>query len=314
MNEKVLTVTLNPCIDKTSVIDTFSYGGLNRVISSRIDVGGKGINVSRALSNFGVPSVSSGISGEGRYDFMLNSLENEGVKCSFTLTKGEIRTNLKLYDQNSKITTEISEKGLNVSENVLSDFVESFEELLIDKEYLVLAGSTAPGISEEIYAELISFAKKKGVKVFLDADGNRLKNGLKEIPFAVKPNRFELEQYVGRKLENTDEIVSAMKELLNSGIELVIVSLGADGAVFMNKTGVYKTTPFEIDCKSTVGAGDTMVAATVFSCINGFDLKKTAMFATAAGTLTSALEGTQMCKLQDVENRYGDVQIEELVF
>lgn len=306
---KVLTVTFNPCIDKTITVSGFNYGGLNRVEEMREDMGGKGINVAKVLKSFDIECMAYTFVAGANGERFADALKKDGIDVVSTEVAGEIRTNQKLVNLSDKVTTEINEKGFCVSSDDCKKAFEIIKSHLDADTILVLAGSIPSGMDDGVYAELTHFANSVGAKVILDADTAKLKLGIEAKPYAIKPNLYEFELLTGKKLDTTDKIVSEAQNLIQKGIELVVVSMGADGAVFVNKYNAYKATPFAIDCQSTVGAGDSMVAALSYSLHKGFDLKETAKLCVAAGSITSSKAGTQVCTKEEVTKRKDDVKI-----
>jgi len=312
MNKMILTVTLNPCIDKTIIIDEFKYGGLNRINSVRVDVGGKGINVSKVLKNFGADVFACGITAGETGKKVVEFLDSEGIPNLFVHTRGEVRTNYKIVDNKTKITTELNEPGFYVQQDVVDACITNIEKMLPSTETMVLSGSIPVGVSKDIYKRLINIAKEYPVKVILDADGEMLRCGVEAVPYAIKPNLFEFEQLVGRKLDSHEKIISAAKHYINMGIQQVIISMGAKGAIFVTGQLAYLATPFEIECKSTVAAGDSMVAALAYGLVQGYDLKTIARLAVSAGTITTTKEGSDVCSLEEVRKNMPFVILEEL--
>ncbi len=298
---KILTVTLNPCIDKTITVDGFVYGGLNRVQSIRTDAGGKGINASKVLKNFDADALCYTLDAG---DAIKGCLEKEGIVSKLGKASGEIRTNLKIVDLSKNITTEINEKGFTLSEDVCKNIISEIVSCLTEIDILVLGGSLPMGMSEDVYAKLIKTAKEKGVKVILDADGDRLRHGIEEIPYAIKPNLSEFEELCGEKLDSVEKIVSNARKWIEKGVGLVVVSMGGDGAVFVSKDEAYKTLPLEIESKSTVGAGDSMVATLAYGLQMGYNLEKISKLCTCAGSVTCSKEGTQVCTFDEVMQNF----------
>jgi 1-phosphofructokinase len=308
MQTAVVTVTLNPALDKTVTIPSFEIGGLNRVQDVRVDAGGKGINVAKVLNQFGVNVTATGFVAGMQGDYLLGQLEQAGIRAAFTNVEGETRTNLKIYDEAAKITTEVNESGFRISAEVLDRFRQQFDALLDQAGLLVLGGSIPPGVPEEIYAELIRAAHAKGVRTILDAEGEAFKKGLAARPYAVKPNVYELELLVGRKLETDQEIVAAGQEWIAQGISLITISMGGDGAIVLTPDEAYRVRPFPITPQSTVGAGDSMVAAICYCLLNGMNVQETLEWAATAGTVTASKRGTQVCTLAEVREHVGHVQ------
>ncbi len=305
----ILTVTFNPCIDKTITIDGFDYGGLNRAHSVREDVGGKGINVAKVLSSFGAPCTAYTMVAGQNGEKLMNFLKKEGIDALYTEVQGEIRTNHKVVNTKDKITTEINEKGFTVTVANCEKAIETIEKALCSRDILVLAGSIPGGMDDRIYSDLTKLANSCGVKVILDADTDKLKYGIDAKPYAIKPNLYEFELLTGKKLDTVDMVVAEAKNLIQKGIELVVVSMGADGAVFADRTGAYKAEPFAIECKSTVGAGDSMVGAMAYSIHNGLSIQEMAKLSISAGSITSSKEGTDVCTADEVMARKDDVKI-----
>ncbi len=312
--KKVITVTLNPCVDKTFNLEKFTKGKVNRASDWRIDAGGKGINVSRALTNFKVSNISLGIIGGSTGERLKRLLLAEGIESDFLEVLGDTRTNYKIFDKDTKDTTDINEAGIPMNSMMLEKFLGKYREHLKNAEYVVLAGSLPPDTDKGIYKLLIEEADKAGVRAILDAEGEALKEGITAMPYAIKPNIHEFEELLGRKLNTQNDILEGMREVNKGGIELVVVSMGGDGAIFMKDDVFFKTQPLLMDKKSTVGCGDAVVSGMVYSLVNGFDLKKTAMVASAAGSITASKDGTNMCTKEEVMAAYSNVLTERIEF
>jgi 1-phosphofructokinase len=298
--KKAITVTMNPSIDKTITIDKLIPYGLNRVKSSRLDPGGKGINVAKVLESFKVDTLISGLIAGEQGKTLKGFLQQSGMNFSFLEIAGDTRTNIKLVDVSENKTTEINENGFSVSPQSLEQYKEMFRAQLEDVSLAVLAGSLPPGIPADFYAECIEIAKSNGVLTILDADGEPLKAGIKAVPYAVKPNIHELEAITGRRFQSKNEVLAAAKELLAAGIEIVIVSMGADGAIVADKNEAFAVESWDADIKSTVGAGDSMVGSLAYAILSGKSLYDIAKITTAAGTVTASKEGTQICTMSEV--------------
>ncbi|MBP2649256.1 MAG: fructose-phosphate kinase [Firmicutes bacterium] len=310
MGQYVVTVTLNPALDKTVVIDKFEVGGLNRVKNMRIDPGGKGINVARVLTGLGVAVQATGIIAGSQGQLLKQYLAAEKISESFVTIPGQTRTNLKVVDANSKVTTEINEAGFLVGKVELEKFKEHLEQLLDNVCYLVLSGSLPPQAENSIYSELIGIAKGKGVHTVLDADDAALRLGITARPLAIKPNIHELEKLVGRSLTDDNAVLCAVREIIDQGVEIVIVSMGAEGALVVNKDEAYRVRVSSMIAESTVGAGDSMVAVLVYALLNKFSLSETARWVTAAGSATAAKPGTEVCNLSEIKQFLANVQVQ----
>ncbi|MBP2645717.1 MAG: 1-phosphofructokinase [Firmicutes bacterium] len=301
MKKYVVTVTLNPALDKTVVVSKFEVGGLNRVQSMRTDPGGKGINVARVLTGFGVAVNATGLIAGTQGQLVKRYLEEEKISESFVTIPGQTRTNLKVVDASTKVTTEINEAGFSVGQEEINNFKQQLTRLLEDASFLVLSGSLPPQVDSRIYGKLIEIARAKGVKTVLDADDSALDLGIAARPVAIKPNIYELEKLVGRSLTEDAAVITASREIIGRGVEIVIVSMGAQGSLVVGKDEAYRATVEPMIPKSTVGAGDSMVGVLVYSLLEGFPLSKIAQWVTAAGSVTASKPGTEVCKLPEVE-------------
>jgi len=313
MNKKVITVTMNPSIDKTVVLDKLVPNGLNRAKSTRLDPGGKGINVGRVLQSFGVDVTITGLIAGSQGESLLAHLNANGLNCDFLKIEGETRTNLKIIDGSVNKVTEINEQGFYVQPEQISIFLEKLESLSDQAEIVILSGSLPPGVPVDFYANCTKIAKKKGAKVLLDSDGATLAEGLKALPYAVKPNLRELGAVFHEEFSNNRQVAEAAKKLVDQGIEIVIASMGPDGAVFANRDEIYKADSWNIPVKSTVGAGDAMVATLAYSILKQDSLHEIARLTTAASTITVSKDGTQFCSFEEVLESAGKVNIRSLL-
>ncbi|WP_141336136.1 1-phosphofructokinase [Paenibacillus sp. tmac-D7] len=310
--QQVVTVTLNPSMDKTVLLPSLQVGGLNRAEEIRLDPGGKGINVARILQSFQVRVTAVGFLAGTLGSRIRRELEGIGIRTEFVEVAGETRTNMKLVDTWKRVTTEINEPGFDIAPEALKALNQNLEALLAETEVMVLGGSLPKGVDTQIYYDYIRMAHRFGVKTILDADGEALAAGIEAIPYAVKPNQFELEQLVGAKLETDRDIVEAGRSLLNRGIRVVLVSMGAQGAIVMNETETYRVRPFPIEALSTVGAGDSMVAVMAHALLVDRPLPELARWSAAAGTLTASKPGTQVSTFEEIERHVNQVQLQAL--
>lgn len=296
----IKTVTMNPAVDKTVEIDNFRLGAVNRISSIRLDAGGKGINVSKTIKALGGSSLATGILAGRNGDYIKGYLDHLDIDNDFLFIKGETRTNIKVVDKFNNTNTDINEPGSDVSAEELSLMEKKIFSGMDKGSMLVLSGSIPANVPKGIYKEWTERAKKSGIKVLLDSDGELLREGIKAGPYLVKPNISELERLFGRKLGSIDQVVKAAKSLIEAGIEIVAVSLGAEGAVFVNKDKVMHADGLKVQVRSTVGAGDAMVASLALAITNGFSIEKAVTMSVAASAANVATHGTQPPELEDI--------------
>lgn len=298
----VITVTLNPALDRTLTLSDFTLGAVNRVETVREDIGGKGINVSKVLQEFGIDSTAMGFLGGRLEEVFREELKRRGIGDAFTPIAGSTRTNIKVVDDKNGVYTDINEPGAAVSEGELSAFLKRYGETLVTGDVVVLSGGLCPGVPRDIYRTLVEMARRKGAFAIVDAEGPALEEALKGIPFAVKPNDYELGLLEGSPLETEEAVVAAAKKLRGMGIEQVLVSLGARGSLLLTEAGILRGKGLKVPVKSTVGAGDSMVAALVQAKLTHLDPRATLALAQSSGAASVMLEGTKACTPEQVDD------------
>lgn len=297
----IVTVTMNPAIDKTVDIEGFVHGGLNRVKHIIMDAGGKGINVSKTIKALGGDSIATGFLGGNNGNAIVNMLASDEVNAEFVTVAGETRINTKIAEADGTVT-ELNEAGPQVSENELKNLEEQLMQYAKEGTWFVLSGSVPTGVSKTVYGDIIQKVHEKGAKVFLDADGELFTQSLAAKPDVIKPNRVELEKYIGADHSLTEEeLLKVGKNLLDMGIGTVIISLGHEGALFLTKEQSLKCPAISVEVHSTVGAGDALVAAFTYAMDKGEDFESCAKLgiATSAGAVST--EGTKPPTRQKVD-------------
>lgn len=307
----IITVTLNPAIDKTIYIEDFKKGEVNRLEYSVMDPGGKGINVSRVVKNLNCKTLALGFIGGKSGQFIEDSLKDNDINSDFTKVASETRTNLKIVDLKTGDTTDINEKGREVTEFELKEFLNTYEKVLNEGDIVVLSGSVPKGIGTDIYKTLSEIGCQKECKVVLDVSGEYLKEGIMANPYMIKPNIHELEEIVATKLETINEIVEVCNELIDSGIELICVSMGSKGAVLVGKDLVLQGEIPKVKVKSTVGAGDSLVAGFTVGLSKGLTIKEAFRLGIAASVIAVTKEGTRAATLEEVETVIDRIKILE---
>lgn len=305
----IYTVTLNPAIDKTVVIDEYKRGKVNRSIYSRKDIGGKGINVSKVLSGFGVESICTGILGEENAGFFLEYLEGLNIKTDFYIIPGENRTNIKIIEKAHGTITDINDKGFKVSDIELEKFLKYFFKLVGEGDLVVLSGSLPAGVGDYIYKTMIDQLRQKSVKVILDADGTSLLKGVEAIPYAIKPNIYELKRIVDVDEKDIESILAGGRYLIGRGIEKVLISLGDQGAIYITNENAYISEGIKVPIKSTVGAGDAMVAGMAYAIEEDYADYNLLRLAVACGTAKVMTEGTTIPDMEIIKAISKDIEI-----
>lgn len=287
----ITSISLNPSIDRTLTVDGFAAGGLNRVVAKNDVAAGKGINVALAVSALGLDSKCIGLmyrDSAALFEkrLMLNSTPYEFVWC-----EGSVRTNIKVFDRAAGVVTELNESGETIPDVAIAQMTELVARCAEDSDYLILSGSLPPGCPQDYYRTLINAVDGLGCRCVLDADGERLKYGLEARPFMIKPNRYELEMMIGRKLDSIHDIREAARRYIDLGVSVVAVSLGADGALIADADETLYAPRMNIEVKSTVGAGDSMVAGLVAGFMGDCSLEEAFRMGVACASARCMTEG-----------------------
>ena len=289
----ITTVSLNPCIDRLAEVQGFNFGGLNRVVGGRYDAGGKGLNVALVATRLGVDAECIGLMYRDSARVFENRLLANGTAYEFVWCEGRARTNVKLYDRVSGVMTEINEAGELVTEETLKKMIALVLAHAESSDYLVLSGSLPPGCPVDFYRTLISEVDGLGCRCVLDADGERLVQGLEARPFMIKPNRFELETMLGERLDSVNRVRDAALRLIDRGISVVAVSLGEQGALITDGSESFYAPKLEVEVKSTVGAGDAMVAGLTAGFLGENELEDAFRMGVACATAMCMTEGSK---------------------
>jgi len=312
-SNSVATITLNPAIDKSVAIPNFTEGEVNRVIWEQSDPGGKGVNVASFLADLGFCTSVTGFIGVDNASIFEKLFHQKNMADHFVRIPGRTRVNVKIIDEVKKAITDINYPGQSPTEQDLMDLKKKIHNLVFDHDWFVLSGSLPNGISTEFYGAVLKYLKNAGKYVVLDTSGDALRDAIVEGPYVIKPNIAELEELLGKNLTTEQEVLSAAKSLVSDGIEYVIVSMGKEGAMFVSGAETVVAVPPPIAVKSTVGAGDAMVAGFIAAKIKGFSLEDCARLstATAMGALTQL--GPKLAETKVLESYMQQINVRKIV-
>ncbi len=281
----IYTLTFNPAVDYYITVDDLKLGEVNRTKSEQIHFGGKGINVSLVLKEFGIQSVALGFVGGFTGDALENYLKQIGIDCDFVKIAGNTRINVKLND------TDINAAGPDISLQELQELYKKLEKLK-SGDFLVLSGSVPKSLPQNTYEAILEQLKDRNVNFVVDAEGDLLLDTLKYNPFLIKPNHHELGEIFGVEINDFDTALIYVKKLQDMGAKNVMVSLGEKGAVLIDGNGeTYMKKAPKGEIISAVGAGDSAVAAFLAEYLNGANYKNCLKLAVAAGSATAFSNG-----------------------
>ena len=309
--QRVVTVTINPTIDQTIAIPNFTAGAVNRVQSSQLDPGGKGINVASFLTDFGQPATVTGFLGADNDEIFRRFFARKGIDDRCVRVAGQTRICVKVVDEAQQQTTDINFPGQAPSQADVEHLFDILHELAASSEWFVLSGSVPGGMAPGIYREMV--AVLAGKKVALDTSGAGFRQAVTAGPWLVKPNVDELQEFAGEHLDTPAAIVRVARGLVQRyGIADVVVSMGKEGAIFVEGEETIWAVPPAVEVKSTVGAGDALVAGIVAGKIRGLALAECARLATAFATSAITRIGSGLPSVEAMQTRMAQVTIREV--
>lgn len=290
MVSKIATFTLNPAYDLVGFCPEIELGDVNLVKTTGLLAAGKGINVAKVLRDLGDELTVGGFLGDANRDGFSALFSQLGIVDKFLTVPGRTRINVKLTEQNSQVT-DLNFSGFSVTTDDWAKFVKDSLSWLKDFDMVVISGSLPEGIALDDFTNWIKQVKNICPKIIFDSSRNALVAGLKANPWLIKPNDKELEMLVGRALPSIADIKKAAMDLVNQGVENVIVSLGSKGALWVTKNEAWLAKPPKCEVVSTVGAGDSMVAGLVHGLQSNYSIKDTLVFASAVAALSVGQAG-----------------------
>ncbi len=305
------TITLNPTLDLTYMVEAFHTDDTVRAHTVYRAPGGKGINVSRLCNRIGHPTVALGFLAGGTGLEVARLLEDEGVNTWFTpLEQGETRTN-PIIQANSGEHLRVSGLGPVADARAVQSLRDGVFALR-PPDWLLVSGSRLKGTPQDFYTGIIEEANAQGIKTVVDADGAELEHGIASGAKLIKPNRHELERLLKRQLPTVLDVLSAAKEVLKQGVQIVAASMGGDGALLVSQEYAYHAKPPAIQAGSAVGAGDSFLAGLLAKLADGLEPKAALRFAIACGSATASVPGSQLGHLELIQSLEPRVELEEL--
>jgi len=280
----ITSVSLNPSIDRTLGVENFTTGGLNRVLSQTDVAAGKGVNVALAAAALGADSECIGFMYREGGALFEKRLHDGGVHSDFVWCEGAVRVNVKVFDRTRGEITELNSSGTPVTEELLAKMTRLVQHHARKSDFLILSGSLPPACPVDYYRTLAEAAEGENCRVLLDADGDRLRAGMKARPFLIKPNRYELELLTGKTLDSIDLLLEAAQDCIREGVGAVAVSMGGEGALITDGKSAFRTPGLKVEVKSTVAAGDSMIAGMAVGLSRGAALEDAFRLGVAAAT------------------------------
>ncbi|HVZ97871.1 MAG TPA: 1-phosphofructokinase family hexose kinase [Chitinophagaceae bacterium] len=300
----IVTITFNPCIDKSCYIDALVPDKKLRCTPFVNEAGGGGINVARAIKKLGSSALAVYLAGGYTGIVLRNSLQEEGVDAIAIDTGVDTRENIMVTDKSTHLQYRFITPGYAIQETHWRQCLQAVEELN-NMEYLVVSGSFQEGFPPDIFGRLSSIAKKKCAKLVIDIPAEAMQRYAVSDAYLLKPNLNELSMLAGKEELHGDEIADAAKVIISRNIcEVVLASMGAAGALLVTKDITEQFTAPPVKRKSTVGAGDSMLAGTVLYLHLKKSIREAVRFGIACGTAATMNEGTQLCNRTEAERLY----------
>ena len=279
----IYTVTFNPSIDYIMFADNFELNGLNRATETFKFAGGKGINVSRVLQTLNVPSTALGFAGGFPGQFIDDTLKKAGIQTDFIEIDEDTRINVKLKTGDE---TEINAPGPNISQTQFENLLRQLKQTS-KKDIVVVAGSIPKSVPKDAYEQIAKIIKQTGARLVVDAEKDLVESVLKHNPLFIKPNKHELEVMFDTSINSDEDVIHYAQEIMKQGASSVIVSLGGEGAIYVDHKHSLKASVPHGQVVNTVGSGDSTVAGMIAGLETGLTIENAFKQAVSAGTATA---------------------------
>lgn len=308
----IVTLTPNPVLDRTLTVPHIQLDEVLRATSTRLDWGGKGFNVSRALKALGTESVAMAFAGGGTGQMLEQGLDILGIETDFVSVSGETRTNVVVVDQATGRHIKVNEAGPTISPQEHDELLQRIYQRVQPGDLWVLAGSLPPGLPASFYAKVIELLQGRGARAFLDTSGGPLRLGGAARPVLIKPNVAEAQEITGQQIDSPHDAFRAAGHFLSQGIEIVALSMGAEGLVLATADEAVWVKPPAVQVSNPTGAGDSLLAGIVWALQQGLPLQDVARWGVAAGTASAMRDGVSVGSRAEVEAIYQQTLISVL--
>jgi 1-phosphofructokinase family hexose kinase len=304
----IVTLTINPAIDRTISVDRLAFEDRAYINSSRESAGGRGINASCVIHSFGGETLAVLISGGDSGKRLEEHLRDCGYRIAVVPVQNEIRTNLTITDKHG-LTVNLNETGPSLGKAEVARVERAVRETLDHASWLMMCGSIPPGVPPSFYGKLVSMARQKKVKTLLHTGGDALREGIAARPTVVAPNQQEAERLLGQTLLTRTHYLEAAERIRQLGPESVVLTLGSRGAVGAFADGLMEALPPRIDAVCPIGAGDALMAAYAWARERRTSAAEALRWGVAAGTASARLPGMSFASLEQTREIYRQVEV-----
>lgn len=303
----ILTVTLNPAVDKVYEVESFAVGDVFRPKDMWATAGGKGLNVSRVATILGEKVRATGFLGGSNGAFIRNEIKKQGIEDAFVEISGETRICIAINDPIANTSTEILEPGPVITAQEQEKFLKRFRQLVKEADIVTISGSLPKGVDIDFYGKLIDISREFGKRVLLDTSGESLLKSLEFTPFMIKPNETELEAIADKKISTEQDILETAIKIHQMGIQLVCVTLGGNGCIAVTEEGAFRLNAPSIETVSTVGSGDSFLAGCAVALVQNQPIETVLKTAMACGMANTQFARTGYVSRELVDKFYKTV-------
>jgi 1-phosphofructokinase family hexose kinase len=311
MSKTILTLTVNPAVDRIVTVDRLVFEDRAYILSTTETAGGRGINAARVLTTLGANVIAITPSGGDGGRKFEEQLRLDGFGKEIVKIRKNIRTNLTISDRQG-LSVKLNERGDALSQPELNRILKAVEKLLPEASWLMLCGSLPPGVDSHFFVKLIKLAAKHKVETLLDTDGDALLYGVEAEPTIVKPNQSEAERLLNRALITRSNSIEAVRHIKAMGAKHAVLSLGSRGVVAASEDEVLEVLPPRVEALSPIGAGDAAAAAIVWASDRGDSFREALRWGVSAGTASSMLPGTSLATLEQIQAIYPQTQVNRI--
>jgi 1-phosphofructokinase family hexose kinase len=308
----IYTLTLNPALDRELTVPELAFDQVLRASTLRVDFGGKGFNVSRALAALGEESVAVGFVGGLTGQRIASGLAELGIQTDFIPISGETRTNVSIVSQSQAHHLKVNEAGPTITPAEQEALLQKIRGLAKAGDWWVLSGSLPPGVAATVYAEIIGIVQSAGAQALLDTSGGPLKHGCQAAPFLAKPNAVEAGELTGQPVTSPQEARAVVAAIHALGVRYILISLGKAGAILSTREQVWLAEPPRIEERNPIGAGDSAVAGLVWGLHHQLSWSEILRWSVACGAAAASLDGTAVGSKALVEQLTLQVNLNEL--
>jgi 6-phosphofructokinase 2 len=303
--KRIVTLTLNPSIDRSTRVDRVVAEDKLRCAPPRRDPGGGGVNVSRAIARLGGTSVAVYAAGGPTGEMLRVLLDRTGIDHRPVLIQEWTRENIHVEEDTTGRQYRFGMPGPALGTDEQQLCLDVVSDITPAPDYLVASGSLAQGVDEDFYAELARRERARGTRVIVDTSGAALCRAVEAGVYAIKPNMRELAALAGHPVDHESEQEAVCRRLIDQGrCEVVIASFGANGVLLVSADTCRRVRAPVVPIRSRVGAGDCTVAGFVLGLARGLDVVEAVLFGVAAGTAAVMSAGTELCRRADTETLY----------